>query len=71
MSFPSSAKNFTPFQQGECLATDEGEQIHAEQDGEVVIFPNAKVPVGHRAGLLATPFRPDTDQPLYVNTTPA
>lgn len=71
LTFSSSAKNFTPFQQGECLATDEGMSIHAEQDGEVVIFPNANVPVGHRAGLLATPFRPDADQPLYVNTTSA
>ncbi|SIN86454.1 succinylglutamate desuccinylase [Salinivibrio sp. ES.052] len=66
LTFPSSAKNFTPFEKGTLLATDMGEDVYAEHEGEVVIFPNAHVQVGHRAGLLATPFDADVNQPLYV-----
>jgi succinylglutamate desuccinylase len=67
LTFPSTAKNFTPFEKGALLATDKGQEIYAEHDGEVVIFPNANVQVGHRAGLLATPFEADASQPLYVH----
>ncbi|OOE58009.1 hypothetical protein BZG13_08035 [Salinivibrio sp. ML323] len=67
LTFPSSAKNFTPFEQGALLATDKGQEIYAEHEGEVVIFPNANVHVGHRAGLLATPFEPTVNQPIYVH----
>ena len=55
-SFADDLPNFSTFQRGELLAKDGEQAVYAEQDGEVVIFPNAKVQMGHRAALIAVPI---------------
>lgn len=60
-SFPFSddAPNFTGFAKGELLATDGETTYFAEQDGEAIIFPNAKVALGQRALLTVVPTQID------------
>jgi succinylglutamate desuccinylase len=60
-SFPFSddAENFTGFAKGELLAMDGDTAIHAEIDGEAIIFPNANVAIGQRALLTVVPMQID------------
>ncbi len=46
-------KNFTSFEKGYLLASDGNhEKYVVEKDGEAIVFPNNKVPVGQRVGVL-------------------
>lgn len=56
LAFSDDVKNFTQFNQGDLLATDGGEPILADSDGEAVIFPNANVAIGQRAILTVLPL---------------
>lgn len=49
LAFADNAPNFTDFHKGEVLATEGGQNVLAEKDGEAIIFPNANVVVGERA----------------------
>ena len=44
--------NFTTFKKGDVLATDAVETYTVEEDGEMIAFPNGKVKVGQRSGLV-------------------
>lgn len=59
LNFADDVANFTAFEKGDLLAIDGGQKIYAEQDGEHIIFPNAKVALGQRA--LLTVVRVPTD----------
>lgn len=52
LNFPNDVANFTAFQKGDLIATDGEQKLFIEQDGESIIFPNAKVKIGQRALLL-------------------
>ncbi|MCL1124474.1 succinylglutamate desuccinylase [Shewanella surugensis] len=58
-SFANDVENFTAFQRGEVLATEGGEAVIVEHPMEVIVFPNAKVPVGQRTLLCLTPASAD------------
>jgi succinylglutamate desuccinylase len=46
-------KNFTSFKKGTLLASDgKDEKYVVENDGEAIVFPNNKVPIGQRVGVL-------------------
>jgi succinylglutamate desuccinylase len=45
-------KNFTEFSTGYQLTDDSDGGYTVQEDGEAIVFPNAKVPVGQRAGLV-------------------
>jgi len=46
-------KNFSSFKKGHLLASDgKNEKYVVEKDGEAIVFPNNKVPVGQRVGVL-------------------
>ncbi len=49
------AKNFTEFEQGALLASDQGYEYRTRQDGERFVFPIANVPCGQRAMLVVAP----------------
>ncbi|WP_331458457.1 succinylglutamate desuccinylase [Aliidiomarina indica] len=49
LHFPDDVANFTPFEKGDLLARDGDTYYYAEQTGESIIFPNAKVALGQRA----------------------
>lgn len=53
LAFADDLPNFTAFAPHQLVARDGDQQFYAEQEGEVIIFPNAKVQLGHRAALLA------------------
>lgn len=59
LHFPDDVANFTAFEKGELLATDGEQEYLAEQSGERIIFPNAKVALGQRALLtvVEVPFK--------------
>lgn len=44
--------NFTSYKKGEVLASDLEETYKVEEDGEMIAFPNGKVKVGQRSGLI-------------------
>ena len=44
--------NFTEFKKGKVLAADSIETYKVEEDGEMIAFPNGKVKVGQRSGLV-------------------
>ena len=50
-----SVSNFTEFPVGTLLSTDGDVQYHTTQQGESIVFPNANVANGQRAGLLVVP----------------
>lgn len=52
LNFSDSVKNFTSFQYGDILAQDDDVTYKVEQPEEWVLFPNAKVRPGLRAGLM-------------------
>lgn len=47
--------NFTEFKQGFELLSDPQEPYIVESDGEAIVFPNNKVPIGQRMALLVEP----------------
>jgi len=47
--------NFTDFPVNTLLSEDKGEIYRTSQEGESIVFPNAKVANGQRAGLLVVP----------------
>lgn len=49
LNFADDVANFTSFNKGELLARDGDKACYAQHDGEHIIFPNAKVALGHRA----------------------
>jgi len=49
LNFADDVANFTSFNKGELLAWDGDKACYAQHDGEHIIFPNAKVALGHRA----------------------
>lgn len=50
-----TVENFTPLQQGSLLAEDEGWHWIVEEHAARIVFPNPKVAVGQRAGLIVVP----------------
>lgn len=50
------APNFTAFQRGERIAEDDFGIYTARQEREHIVFPNASVAVGQRAGLMVHPI---------------
>ncbi|GGO70706.1 succinylglutamate desuccinylase [Bowmanella pacifica] len=57
LNFPDDAPNFADFPKGYLLAEETGAQYFAEQEGEAIVFPNAKVAIGQRALLTVVPTR--------------
>jgi succinylglutamate desuccinylase len=55
LHFADSIENFTTFDVGTILASDEGVEYKVEVEGEAIIFPNPKVAVGQRAMLMVKP----------------
>lgn len=55
LHFADSIENFTTFDLGTLLASDEGVEYRVEVEGEAVIFPNPKVAIGQRAMLMVKP----------------
>ncbi len=55
LHFADDAPNFSDFAAGTLLASETGEEYHAEQDGEAIVFPNANVAIGQRALLTVVP----------------
>ncbi|AUD78936.1 succinylglutamate desuccinylase [Kangiella profundi] len=47
--------NFTEFEQGFELLSDPAEPYSIESNGEAIVFPNNKVPIGQRMALLVEP----------------
>ncbi|MBU1621452.1 MAG: succinylglutamate desuccinylase [Gammaproteobacteria bacterium] len=55
LHFADSIENFTSFDVGTVLASDQGVEYKVEVEGEAVIFPNPKVAIGQRAMLMVKP----------------
>ena len=55
LHFDDDTPNFTDYPKGTVLASDPGKNYIAEQDGEAIVFPNAKVAIGQRALLTVVP----------------
>lgn len=55
LHFDDDTPNFTDYAKGTVLASEPGKQYVAEQDGEAIVFPNAKVAIGQRALLTVVP----------------
>lgn len=55
LHFADNIENFTTFEVGTVLASDEGIEYKVEVDGEAIIFPNPKVAIGQRAMLMVKP----------------
>ena len=55
LHFADSIENFTTFDVGSILASDEGIEYKVEVEGEAIIFPNPKVAIGQRAMLMVKP----------------
>ena len=55
LHFADSIENFTTFDVGTVLASDEGVEYKVEVEGEAIIFPNPKVAIGQRAMLMVKP----------------
>lgn len=53
---PAAALNFTPFRKGFVIAEETGKSYRVEADEEYVLFPNASVAIGLRAGLMLERF---------------
>lgn len=48
-------KNFTAFDADYLLASSSLSSYRVQQDGDAIVFPNVKLPVGQRAGLVVRP----------------
>ena len=55
LNFADDVENFTSYPVGTVLATDADIEYRVEQQGEALIFPNAKVAIGQRAMLMVVP----------------
>lgn len=55
LHFADDVENFTSYPLGTLLATDGDIEYRVEQEGEALIFPNAKVAIGQRAMLMVIP----------------
>lgn len=55
LNFADDVENFTSYPVGTVLATDGDIEYRVEQQGEALIFPNAKVAIGQRAMLMVVP----------------
>lgn len=55
LNFSDDAPNFTDFPKGYVLAMDGENEVKTIDDGEAIIFPNAKVAIGQRALLTVVP----------------
>ena len=55
LHFADNIENFTTFEVGTVLASDEGVDYKVEVEGEAIIFPNPKVAIGQRAMLMVKP----------------
>jgi succinylglutamate desuccinylase len=55
LHFADDVQNFTTYPVGTVLATDGDIAYRVEQEGEALIFPNAKVAIGQRAMLMVVP----------------
>lgn len=53
---PDDTPNFTVLEPGQLVARDRLDLIHAEGRGSCLLFPNANVEVGLRAGILVEPL---------------
>jgi len=49
---PEDVWNFSDFEPGFCIWSDDQNRVVADDRERLIVFPNSKVPVGHRAGLL-------------------
>ncbi|KAB2844407.1 MAG: succinylglutamate desuccinylase [Burkholderiales bacterium] len=56
LNLPPDAPNFSTFSRGERIASDGMEHYFAQEDGERILFPNADVALGARAGVMIVPF---------------
>ena len=56
--------NFTEFKKGDVLSRDSVETYIVEEDGEMIAFPNGKVKVGQRSGLIMKAIDPKDLFPL-------
>ncbi|GAB4528215.1 MAG: succinylglutamate desuccinylase [Parvularculaceae bacterium] len=52
LNFPEDGKNFTEFKAGYQLTEDIDGGYRIERDGDAIVFPNSKVPVGQRVALI-------------------
>ena len=55
LHFDDDTPNFTDYPKGTVLASEPGKEYVTEQDGEAIVFPNAKVAIGQRALLTVVP----------------
>lgn len=55
LHFADTIENFTTFDVGTLVASDEGVEYKVEVEGEAIIFPNPKVAIGQRAMLMVKP----------------
>ena len=55
LSFADDTPNFTDYPANHLLAEETGKAYYTEQDGEAIVFPNAKVAIGQRALLTVVP----------------
>ncbi|WP_394220769.1 succinylglutamate desuccinylase [Alteromonas gracilis] len=55
LHFDDDTPNFTDYAKGTVLASEPSKQYVAQQDGEAIVFPNAKVAIGQRALLTVVP----------------
>jgi succinylglutamate desuccinylase len=56
LTFADDVANFTAFNKGDVLATEDSIEIKADQNGEAIVFPNAHVANGQRAILTVVPI---------------
>ncbi|KZN13430.1 succinylglutamate desuccinylase [Marinomonas sp. TW1] len=52
LNIADDLENFTPFEQDFCLAESLEQRYIVKQAGDAIVFPNTKLPVGQRAGLV-------------------
>ncbi len=52
LNFSETTKNFTEFDEGDVLSDDHQGGYRVQSKGEAIVFPNANIPVGQRAGLI-------------------
>ena len=55
LHFADDLSNFSDFNKGDILASESGMEYKAQQTGEAIVFPNAKVEIGQRALLTVVP----------------
>ena len=55
LHFADDTPNFTDYSKGTVLASEQGAEYPALQDGEAIVFPNANVALGQRALLTVVP----------------